>query len=685
MTRDSIPIAGRSFDAVSRPRVEDREHSSDGLLGRIPQTFAVLQARATAAMAGYRVEGSAEVEEITTALMAADGMADLEARILLLSDACFYFERIGRSFDGIPRGRAAVALARAHGFRNLERRANNSLGNAYLDSANFEESCQCLERTLALARELGDPYLECAACTTIGLLLKVMGLYRDALDVIELALACPVQSVQADQLRFIAAGNGLFCAHRLNQHELALRYMTIACETIDNPLVDVVTRATFEYFRCMYLLAHGDEESADLLVGAARQREADVRNPRVAILLGTAAALCDWTSRDPRREMRARKNLRELYHLSKQTGLYHDDVLRALVQVHGRQVSGDLLHQDLEERMRASAATSKVGVAYAKELVEYITGVKRAKFYRQLGDRAVARSPAESVRPEAEGPFDPTRSLRKWLAPDATIVAATNRFRVHDELTAVHDDLARLRTSTLRWTIRTDAYDTAENWALAAEFFDDQTGQHCFRVGRLAGLLAQEIGMDAEYCVRIEHAARLHDIGKISVNELILMKPGPLDPSEVHAMRAHTEVGGFLLQGSGDPTLQMAAQVALHHHEWWNGAGYPNHLAGEQIPLAARLCAVADVYDALTNVRPYKRAWSHRESVEQMMQESGTHLDPRLMKPFLKALERHVGSNATPPSTQLHLKDMDANGLLMSRRRLMATVAGRTAALPEKN
>jgi putative two-component system response regulator len=210
---------------------------------------------------------------------------------------------------------------------------------------------------------------------------------------------------------------------------------------------------------------------------------------------------------------------------------------------------------------------------------------------------------------------------------------------------------------------------------LTAEFFDDQTGEHCFRVGRLAGLLAAEIGIDAENCLRIEHAARLHDIGKIAVNELILLKPGPLDSNEIIAMRAHTEVGAQLLEHSDDPTLKMAAAIAKYHHAWWNGAGYPN-TSGESIPLAARICAYADVYDALTNERPYKRPWPHKLAVEQMMCESGAHFDPRLMRPFLAVLERHIGSNAKTPSTRMHLQDMEANGLLTSRRKLMETVQG---------
>jgi HD-GYP domain-containing protein (c-di-GMP phosphodiesterase class II) len=547
------------------------------------------------------------------------------------------------------------------------------LGAVYLDSANFEEACKCLERTLVLARELGNPFFECVSYSMTGSLFKEMGCYVDAIVMLDKSLEMRIDTPQGEHVRFSNATNGLFCAHRMRDEEAALRYMTIAAETVDNPLIDVVTRAAFEYNRALYLLSHDDVETAEMLIEAALAHRPETRNARVEMLLATAAALCDWSSHVPEREYNAKKKLRELYHRSRQTHLYHDDVLRALMQVHARPTS----REDAE-----------IGLAYAKELVEYTTSVKHAKFYRQMSDNGVAvrTSPILEPTDRADEPvdYDVFANARRWLADDASAALPTTEdvearallhdIRKHDELTAIHDDLASMRTSSLKASIRTVAYDMAENWALAAEFFDDQTGQHCFRVGRLAGMLAAEIGMDAEYCVRIEHAARLHDIGKITVNELILLKPGPLDPGELIAMRAHADAGGYLLQYSEDPTLQMAATIARHHHEWWNGTGYPTSLAGERIPLEARICALADVYDALTNARPYKRAWPHRTSIEQMMCEAGVHFDPRLMTPFLRVLERHVGSNAVPPSTQLHLKDMDANGLLVSRRKLIATI-----------
>ena len=666
-----------SDDDLFVSKIEYRTQSESRVIGaaNVAASFASLSQSLLNAVANFNAENRHAVDGLTEDLMRIEGDDDVADRITLLVKACFYYQRIGSSFDGIPRGIAARELACRHGLKNLERRACNSLGAVYYDSANFEEACKCFERTLTLAGELGDPFFECVSYMMTGSLLKEMGCYRDALEVIDKSLGYRIDTPQGEHVRFSSAVNGIFCAHRLGDEVAALRYMMVAAEAGDNPLIDDSSRASFEYNRIVYLIAHDDSETAQMLIDTAKVRLAPAKNPRVDIQLSIASSLCDWASHDPQREAAARNDLRELYHRSKHTHLHHDDVLRALMQVHSRPTSRE---------------ETEVGMAYAKELVEYTTSVKHAKFYRQMSDQGVtvlsnAKVPRSSHRTQRES-FDPFINARRWLADDAlqmrpnveqpTQRAAPRVIKKHDELTAIHDDLARLRTGSLKTSIRTVAYDMAENWALAAEFFDDQTGQHCFRVGRLAGMLAAEIGMEEEYCARIEHAARLHDIGKISVNELILLKPGPLDPGELTAMRAHAEVGGFLLQYSDDPTLQMAAVIARHHHEWWNGAGYPHNLTGERIPLEARICALADVYDALTNARPYKRAWPHRITIEQMMCESGTHFDPRLIKPFLKVLERHVGSTAVPSSTQLHLKDMEANGLLVSRRKLMAAVKG---------
>jgi HD-GYP domain-containing protein (c-di-GMP phosphodiesterase class II) len=707
----------------------DKEFSLDDLMtGDVAAAVSALNGQASArafqlleqhieqAISTFDESNHRLVERLASMLTQVDCPDGPENRIKLLAKASFYFNRIGRAFDGIPVGVAALRLAEKYQLKNLERFAATALGAAYVDSACFEEACEVYERSLVLARELGEADLECLALVNTGMLLKDMGLYQDAIEVTDKVLSFKLDSPRGRVMSLNNATSGLFSAHRLRDEEAALRYLRIGSEVLDdNPLADVVHRATFEYCRAMYLLAHNDYETAEVLIDAAKRRSGDVRNSRAEIMLDIASALCDWASRDTDRERNARKRLIELYHVTKRNRLHHDDVLRALIEVYKRTLTGettglderDSRHPDdvtsgLTALTRIVTQTAKTGIHYAKELVEYNTGspgidptreasqfaagVKNAKFYRQMNDRGALPKPgANAGQPVA---YDPFVGVRAWLGDGSVPTAIANignpgaagptpdqptTIRKHDELTAIHCDMAQLRIESLKAAMRTAAYDVAENWALAAEFFDDQTGEHCFRVGRLAGLLAAELGIDPENCLRIEHAARLHDIGKIAVNELILLKPGPLDSNEIVAMRLHTDVGAQLLEHSDDPTLKMAAAIARYHHAWWNGAGYPN-TSGENIPLAARICAYADVYDALTNERPYKRAWPHKLAVEQMLCESGAHFDPRLMQPFLKVLERHIGSNATTPSTRLHLKDMEANGLLTSRRKLMQTV-----------
>jgi HD-GYP domain-containing protein (c-di-GMP phosphodiesterase class II) len=664
------------------------------------------------------------VGRLAKIVAALTGTRQLESRIRLLGEACFYFNRIGRAYDGIPLALFAQDLAIAHGLKNLERFSATALGLAYADSACFEEACVTLERTLVLSRELGDPELECLAMTNTAMLLKEMGLYQDCIEVTDRALTFGLDTERGRYMRLGNAIHGLFSAHRLRNDEAALRYLRIGSDVLeDNPLADIVQKAAFEYFRAMYLLSTDDHETAEELIAAAKARVVNVHNTRVHMRLDIASALCDWASRDAKRELSARRQLVELYRRSKETRIYHDDVLRALIEVHKRTLTGETSDLDrkygtgpddvgagLEALSRIVTQTARTGIDYARELVQYntgpsprnqpqispsteatqyVAGVKNAKFYRQMNDRGAPNTFGKTpARPTS---YDPFAGARAWLGdsapppiianmgnpgvPGKPAIDPDNFIRKHDELTVIHGDMAQLRINSLKATMRTAAYDVAENWALTAEFFDDQTGEHCFRVGRLAGLLAAEIGIDAENCLRIEHAARLHDIGKIAVNELILLKPGPLDTNEIIAMRAHTEVGAQLLEHAEDPTLKMAAAIAKYHHAWWNGAGYPN-TSGESIPLAARICAYADVYDALTNERPYKRPWPHKLAVEQMLCESGAHFDPRLMQPFLKVLERHIGSNAGTPSTRVHLQDMESNGLLTSRRKLMLTVQG---------
>ena len=144
---------------------------------------------------------------------------------------------------------------------------------------------------------------------------------------------------------------------------------------------------------------------------------------------------------------------------------------------------------------------------------------------------------------------------------------------------------------------------------MAVEWRDAETGVHIERMGRLCERLAREVGLSVVEAELLRHASALHDVGKVGIPDVILLKPGKLDPAEWAQMQTHTTIGASILSGSKSALVQMAEQIARSHHERWDGSGYPDGLQGEEIPLAARICAVCDVFDALLSPRPYKDAW----------------------------------------------------------------------------
>jgi putative two-component system response regulator len=177
--------------------------------------------------------------------------------------------------------------------------------------------------------------------------------------------------------------------------------------------------------------------------------------------------------------------------------------------------------------------------------------------------------------------------------------------------------------------------ETIECLAVAAEYRDDDTGEHAQRVGNTAGLLAECLGLSEAQCQLIRSAAPLHDIGKIGIADDILLKPGKLTNEEFAIMEGHTTIGAQILKRHHTPSLQLASKIALSHHERWNGKGYPNKLEGDAIPLIGRIVTVADVFDALTHIRPYKKAWPIEEAITEIQRQSGEQFDPRIVEAFM--------------------------------------------------
>ena len=244
-----------------------------------------------------------------------------------------------------------------------------------------------------------------------------------------------------------------------------------------------------------------------------------------------------------------------------------------------------------------------------------------------------------------------TDFLAKPVDPNELVPRIRNALIVkahHDHLARYSEQLeeqVRARTRELE----ASRLEVIHCLARAGEFRDDATGEHVLRVSRYARIIALELGLSLTDCANIELAAQLHDVGKIGLPDAILLKRGKLTDDEYAVVQRHCEIGSRIVrpniedvlsrQGAitGD-ILEIAARIALTHHERWDGAGYPRGLAGESIPIEGRIVAVADVFDALRSARSYKSAMSPDEAVAKMNQSRGTHFDPRILDAMLRRL-----------------------------------------------
>ncbi len=179
-------------------------------------------------------------------------------------------------------------------------------------------------------------------------------------------------------------------------------------------------------------------------------------------------------------------------------------------------------------------------------------------------------------------------------------------------------------------------YEIIKRLSHASELKDNETGMHIVRMSYYAFLLAKQSGQDEKFSGDILYASAMHDVGKIGIPDHILLKNGKLDGEEWDTMKGHTTIGKMILEGSESKLIQLSERIAYSHHEKYDGSGYPNGLKGEEIPIEARITAIADVFDALVSDRPYKKKWSNDEAFAFIQEQAGIHFDPELVKHFIK-------------------------------------------------
>ncbi len=229
--------------------------------------------------------------------------------------------------------------------------------------------------------------------------------------------------------------------------------------------------------------------------------------------------------------------------------------------------------------------------------------------------------------------------ITKPVVAAITLARVRTHMKLHDERLHL-EDLVRERTRQLEDLQAELIYQLGR----AAEFRDNETSAHTMRMAQFTHVLAKEAGVPQKQADALLLAAMMHDVGKIGIPDEILLKPGKLTPEEFDVIKTHSEIGAKIIGEHDAELLRMAREVALTHHEKWNGTGYPHGLKGEDIPLYGRLAAIADVFDALTSPRPYKKSWPIEDALALVQKEAGEHFDPQLAQLFI-ALEptlRHI-------------------------------------------
>jgi putative two-component system response regulator len=526
--------------------------------------------------------------DVVKTLKQVNGLDQADVRINCLTDISHYFYLMGQSFQAIEPAVDAVDLATRAQNDPLRRKALTFLGMMYADSGNTSQAIECYAQALELAQSLRDSIAECSVWVNLGVALLYAAQYRDAIGCFEHSIHLARSGPQAQRLRSAGFSNIALCCLHLEDFGRGLKAAETCIRESAEPhdSSELVSRVLKENYYTRLLLEVNDIEKAGERVDLARRYAAQSRSARAEI----AAAIAE--------------------------GLYQ-------VQA-GRVDLGISKLTSTLEKARILKSMLRDTLAALVKAYEIVGQPQRALIYLREMMESLRQTQQENALRHVQRHIDK-------VGQQVTVPLISSRLRLHE---------AALQGQVAEQELFRSRIEMLERLAVTAELRDDSTGEHSYRVGKLAALLAQEFGCDDGTCYMVELAARLHDIGKIGVPDAILLKPDKLNEAERQIMRTHTTVGAELLSKSNIPHMQMAEEIARFHHEWWDGTGYPGNLSGSAIPLAARITALADVFDALTHKRPYKIAWPINAALDEITRLRGLQFDPQLTDLFVVLVER---------------------------------------------
>lgn len=519
------------------------------------------------------------------------GSANAELRMGCLFDggAFLYSNRYDK--EALSCATQLTELAKQSGDKTWQRKGHMLQGIAYAHMGDTAEALYQYFRALQLCREAFQPDGEAAVLGNLGMALNYCGLYREAIPCFKRVIALSRNNLDASTYEASALCNLAQSHFYLGEFEEGYRAIELSLQRSATPT---------------------DSHSA------FNRTVREFTFVQLALELGKLSA--------------AREHSVRCREFSLQSGTRRSEfvavVSRALCEIHGGDAAQGL--HLLEAALQNSGDTGSAEYYDAlRALVkgyDYASRPKDALENLGLLLRAIRDSREKGL----------VALLSATSAERSDLVVASETI----DLREYSGREARLRAEVAEREVTSSRLEVLERFAIASDIKEESSGEHGFRVGRLTALVAEQIGWSKDVCHSADIAARLHDIGKVAVPDRILLNSTELKEAERHFISAHTTIGAELLAKSNIPQLRMAEEIARHHHEWWNGEGYPSKLKGKRIPIHARIVALADVFDALTHGRPFSKPWPIDQAIEEIKKRKGTQFDPEITEVFLALIER---------------------------------------------
>lgn len=554
------------------------------------------------------------------------GNAHAQVRADCLFDCCQYLYLTGDTLLALLPAREVIRLRQITGVQSDLRRAIAALGILCADTGSIGEALEHYSTALQMSRAMSDLEAEATIWTNLSTAFGFMSRYHEAITCGEqvrcLAPASPMGLVLVKK----AAHNMSLAYFNLGDFQRArtLSEFAVADATPEDAGA-LYSRVNREHHYIEVLLELGEFDLAQTRLSLQAQYAAKANTARAKTAAMVTKGLLDAFCGNPKRAVGALEALIASSAI-KTIPTVVQDVLRALT------------------RACEKAGESEKALGYLQEMV---------KFHQQNREQGAL--------------------ARLAIAGGATSVD----FRSKVDLAEIHQRQASLRAKLAENELLQAEIEVLERLAVTADLREEETGEHGYRVGRLAGIFAGSLSWSTADCEGLECAARLHDIGKIGIPERILFSSGKLQESERNLMSAHAAIGAELLSKSSIGQLRLAEEIARHHHEWWDGTGYPTGLAGKRIPLSARIVALADVFDALTHGRTYEKPWSKDSALAHIEGLRGRQFDPELTDRFVGLVQGLIEEH--PDLDGFLGRGSRSSGVLQARDRIRAMLDGSQA------